>query len=89
MPGVLNLTDIFQLVIDRFDQCPLAEQEFVPQLHEPIFHVPADFRQQLKPLPPQRVVQRLGDIPPLSTALAKSGMAVRSTSEHTGKRKPP
>ncbi len=41
MPGVLDLADILSLIIDGLDECSFAEQEFVPQPHEAIFHVPA------------------------------------------------
>jgi len=52
MAGMLNIADIFQEIIDTFDDSTLAKQEFVSQIHELVFHVLADFRNQLNiPVP--------------------------------------
>ena len=48
--GVLNLTDILELIVDRLDQSPLAEQEFVCQGEQPVLHVLAELRDQMEAL---------------------------------------
>ena len=37
--GVLNLADVFELVIDGFNQGPLPEKDFVHQVQQLGFHV--------------------------------------------------
>jgi len=44
---MLNIADIFEEIIDTFDDGTLAEQEFVGQIHELVFHVFANFRDQV------------------------------------------
>ena len=39
MSGVLNLADVFELVIDGFNQGPLPEKDFVHQVQQLGFHV--------------------------------------------------
>ena len=43
MAGMLDLTDVLELVIDRLDQRPFAEQELVRQRHQQVAHVLAQF----------------------------------------------
>ena len=44
---MFNLRNVFQLVIDRFDDGSLTKQEFIGQRHEMIFHVLTDASAQL------------------------------------------
>ena len=37
--GVLNLADVFELVIDGFNQGPLSEKDFIHQVQKLGFHV--------------------------------------------------
>ena len=39
MSGVLNLADVFELVIDCFNQGPPPEKDFVQQVQQLGFHV--------------------------------------------------
>lgn len=39
MAGMRDLRDILQLVIDGFDDRPLAQQQFLFQFHQPIFPI--------------------------------------------------
>jgi len=48
MPGMLNLTDVLQWVIDGFKHGSFAQQHLVEQLEQAIFHVLAGFRHQLQ-----------------------------------------
>lgn len=62
MTGVLDLALILENVIDRFDQGTLAQQGFIEQRHQLVFHVLFDFRDQLQAVLPQLVEQRLGNV---------------------------
>ena len=44
VPGVLNLTDVFQLIVHSLNQGALAQEQFVPEAHHTILHVLPDFR---------------------------------------------
>ena len=44
---VFNLADILELIVDRLDQSPLAEQEVVCQGEQPVLHGLAQLRDQL------------------------------------------
>jgi hypothetical protein len=48
MASVLDLTDIFQLIVHALDQRPLAQQEFVEQRHQLVLHVALQFSNQLQ-----------------------------------------
>jgi hypothetical protein len=71
MPGVLDLADILQLVVAGLDEGSFAEEGLVPEAHEAIVHVLADFGQECEALGPEHSVQRLRDIAPVSKELAK------------------
>ena len=72
MPGVLNLADVLQLVVDRLNERPFAEKQLIPPPHEPILHVLADFGQEFESLSKEGIVQGLGNIAPITKELAES-----------------
>ena len=47
VPGVLDLLDVVDLVVDGFDDGTLAQQQLIGQGHEFVGHVLADFGDQL------------------------------------------
>ena len=47
MPGVLDLLDIFDLVVDGFNDGPLAQRQLIDHGHQFVVHVPANFGDQL------------------------------------------
>src|SRR5262245_3421517 len=77
MPGVLNLTDVLQLVVNSLNQRPLAEHQFIPEPHEPILHILADFGQECEALRKEDIVQGLGNIPPVAKELTKQPLGER------------
>ena len=48
MSCVFDLGDILELIDDGFDNCPFAQQEFIGDGHELIFHVGSQLGDQLK-----------------------------------------
>jgi hypothetical protein len=62
MPGVLNLTDVFQLIVDSLDERALPQESFVPEADQTILHVLADFGQYFEPLAQEEVMKSLGNI---------------------------
>ena len=57
MTGMFNLRDVFELVIDGLDNEALAQEEFVGQDDELVFHVGAQIGNQLEPLLEQGLEQ--------------------------------
>jgi predicted house-cleaning noncanonical NTP pyrophosphatase (MazG superfamily) len=47
MPGMLNLADVLELVIHRFNQRPFAKENLIDQLEQAIFHGLLRLRHQL------------------------------------------
>lgn len=47
MSGVLDLCDVLQLIINRFYQSTLSQQDFVSYAHQGVFHVVLHFGYQL------------------------------------------
>ena len=68
---MLNLTDILQLIVNRLNESPFAEEQLIPPPHQPILHVLADFGQEFEPLSKEHIVQRLGNIPTVPKELPK------------------
>jgi hypothetical protein len=50
MTRMLDLRNILELVDNRFDNRPFAQQELVRQMHQPVFHVLAPPSDELKSL---------------------------------------
>ena len=62
MTGVLDLALILENVIDRLDQCALAQHDFVEQVHQLILHILFYLGDQLKSVLPEFCKQRVGNV---------------------------
>ena len=62
MPGVFNLGDVLQLVIDRFYQGAFPQQDFVRYAHQGVLHVILHFGYQLYAVEKEALEQSLPDI---------------------------
>jgi hypothetical protein len=62
MATVFDLRDVFELVIDGFDDGPFAQQPFVRERDQAVFHIPLDGGKQLDPLGKELLKQPLGEI---------------------------
>ena len=54
---MLNLRDIFQLVVDRLDEGSFSQKDFVNIFQSDFFHVTAQFSDELDALFPQRFLK--------------------------------
>ena len=63
MPGVFNLCDILQLIVDRFYQSPFSQQNPVSYAHQGILHVVLHFGYQLYAVKEKVLKKSLSDIP--------------------------
>ena len=70
MAGVFDLLDVFDLIIDGFDNRPFAQQQFIGQGHEFVVHVLADFGDQRQTPIPQHLEELLGKVAPIPHELA-------------------
>lgn len=52
---MFDLGNVFQLVVHRFNQGTLSQQDFVHQRHEDVFHVPTHGCDELNALFPERM----------------------------------
>lgn len=71
MPRVLNLADVFQLVVDGLEQCALPQEQFVPETPHAILHVLAHFRQQFESLGEEGSVECLRNLAAIAKELAE------------------
>lgn len=39
MPGMFDLTDIFQFIVYRFDQSPFSKKDFISHIHGSVSHI--------------------------------------------------
>ncbi len=63
MAGMLDLADILELIIDRFDQCPFAQEQAIGQRQKDIAHVLAQFGDEAHPVGDQELLdQGLRDV---------------------------
>lgn len=63
MPRMFDLANIFELVIDRFNDRSLTYQPFINQAHQRILHILAQSRDQLESqITEQLLKQWLGEI---------------------------
>jgi hypothetical protein len=69
VPRLLNVTDIFQLIMNGLNQGALAQEPCVPQTHHAIFHVLAEFGEQCEPLAQEEVMQGLRNVASIPTEL--------------------
>ena len=70
MASMCDWGDVFQLVIDRFDNGTFPQEEFIHQGHQLIFHVFVEFGDQLQMLLEQQIKECLGNIPFIAKELA-------------------
>jgi|GEM_PF-6776312 len=64
MSGMLDLANVLELIIHRFNQRPFPQQNFVHQLNEPLFHVFLGFGDELQSACVEFFKQLLTDVPP-------------------------
>ncbi len=69
--GVVNLRDVFQLVVNGLDDGPLAQQQLVHQGQQSVLHVLANRRDELHSLGKESFEELMRDIPLVSKALAE------------------
>jgi hypothetical protein len=63
MAGMLDLADVFELIIDGLDDRPLAQEGFVRQREQAVVHLLAQFGDEMKPLGDQELLgERLGKV---------------------------
>jgi hypothetical protein len=63
MTRMLDLADILELIIDRFNDGPLAQEQFVRHLKQAVVHLFAQLRDEVNALGDQEVLrERLGKI---------------------------
>ena len=66
MPGVLNLGDVFQFIVDCLDNGSLPQQDSVVHRPQAAFHIVFQFGNQLYPVNEELVEQAFADIPLVS-----------------------
>ena len=62
MPGMFDLCNILQLVIDRFNQGPFSEQNLVSNTHQGVLHIVFNFSDKLYTIKEKVLKQSLADI---------------------------
>ena len=67
---MLNLTNVFELVVHRFNDGSLAQEDFIQETHELIGHIFAALGNQFEALLIERFKQRLRDLPFVAKKLA-------------------
>ena len=70
MPGVLDLLDVLDLVVDGFDDGPLAQQQLIHERHQFVVHVLANLGDQLQAPLPELVKQSMGNVAAIADQLA-------------------
>ena len=75
VPGVLDLLDVLELIVDGFDDGTLAQQQLVGQGHEFVAHVLADCGDQLQAPIPQHLEELLGDVASIPHELAGQALS--------------
>ena len=65
MAGMLDLGDVFELIVNRFEQRSLAQYQFVQHGQEFVLHVFAQFGNELYILGEESRKARLGDVAPI------------------------
>ena len=59
---MLDLADVFQFIINCFNQRPFAQQYFVIDIHERVFHIVSDFSNQMNSINKEHFKQTFGNI---------------------------
>ena len=62
MAALVNLRNVFELIVDGLDQHPLAQEQLIVEPHQAGLHVLADGSEQLDALLPQPRQQVLGQV---------------------------
>ena len=62
MPRMLDLTNIFERIVDCFNQRPLSQQDFILPFHQAAFHVFTQMGDEFNSFAQQFFKQRLADI---------------------------
>ena len=70
MARVLNLADVFQLIVHTLDQRPLPEQKLFEDRHQFVFHIAFEFGDQLHAFPPQLLEQLLPKVASIAKQFA-------------------
>ena len=70
MAGVFDLLDVLELIVDAFDDRPLAQSQLIHQWHELVVHVFADLGDQVQTTLPAFVEQALRNVAPIRDELA-------------------
>lgn len=63
MPGVLNLTNVLQMVVDRLDQRVFAQHQLLLHQHQPALHVLPQRRDEFAALTHQPLESRFAATP--------------------------
>jgi len=71
MAGVFNLANVLELVVNRFNQCPLAQQNLIDELDQAVFHVLLRLGNELQAALIQLLEQGLRDIATVAKQLAQ------------------
>jgi len=69
VPGVLNVPDVFQLIVEGLDQGALPQEPRIPQAPQTMLPMPAHFRAPCEPVMEEHVMQGLRDISAVAKAL--------------------
>jgi len=59
---MLNLTYIFQFIVDYFNQSPFSQQDFIGDVHRRIFHIVTYFSDQMNTTDEKGLKKFLRDI---------------------------
>ena len=70
VPSMLNLTDVFQLIVHTLNERSLAEQDLVEQRHHLVFHVALELGNQLQTLRPSLLEQLSADVAAIAKEFA-------------------
>ena len=72
MAGMLDLTDVLGLIVDRFNDGALPQQALIPPVHEPVRHVFPQAGNKLQTVVTEEALkQGLRQIPLVSNQFAK------------------
>lgn len=72
MAGMLDLADVLELVVDRLDERPLAQEQLVAQVHEDVAHVLAPLGDEPHSVLEEELFgQWLGDVALVADELAE------------------
>src|SRR5690242_13974962 len=70
MARMLDLRNILELINNRLDNRPFAQQELVREMHQPVFHVFTQPGHELKPLFKEQLRERSRNVAAISKELA-------------------